>query len=504
MATQYGIKFSVHLITNHFGNLVAKVCECLLRRGPLTFEQLGRFTELTKEQVKNSLLVLVQNNCVQAFILEQEGREGSKVNTQYLALFDSILHRLRFPKFLEIVSQDLDEECVELLEGLLRDGRLTLKQMVDRASQRKENAVPLDVVQESLHKLSMLRYAERCPSPEPVISPPVEQDTKKRGAKSKIAEESEMIEYRVLEAAVPAEGIRFSLTANSELINNSDISPRRGVGENVAKEDSTLFRANFEEFVRRRRHKVLVENIRTAHDDGAAIVLGAVLDATRNAEKKVKMEKSVPLTLDAIFSEVQKTENGRAMTMERVRSSLVLLGCTQRTFDGPYSIELNKIIESARDEEVESIVLKRYGTDAYRMFRLLSKTGRLLETDKIAESTFVEKRDTPKILYKLWKDDYLHMEKLVLTGARQSKFLLWKVNKPILWEHVLDEMYHAALNLSLRLAYEQEKDGELLAVPKDRIVGQLQKRYKRLRNSWLLLESSLMKLDDTLMLFHDF
>ena len=26
---------------------------------------------------------------------------------------------------------------------------------------------------------------------------------------------------------------------------------------------------------------------------------------------------------------------------------------------------------------------KKYGKDAYRMFRLLSKTGRLLETDKV-------------------------------------------------------------------------------------------------------------------------
>lgn len=49
-----------------------KVCEDLLRRGPLTLEQLIRFTELTKEQVKTSLLVLVQHNCVQAFILEVE------------------------------------------------------------------------------------------------------------------------------------------------------------------------------------------------------------------------------------------------------------------------------------------------------------------------------------------------------------------------------------------------------------------------------------------------
>lgn len=33
--------------------------------------------------------------------------------------------------------------------------------------------------------------------------------------------------------------------------------------------------------------------------------------------------------------------------------------------------------------QVESIVLKRYGRDAYRMFRLLSKAGQLLETDKV-------------------------------------------------------------------------------------------------------------------------
>ncbi|KAI9103525.1 hypothetical protein K1719_023148 [Acacia pycnantha] len=131
MATQYGIKFFVHFITNHFGNLVAKVCECLLRRGP---------------SLSSNWVGSLKNNCVQAFILEQEAS-----------------------------SVTIVKMCVELLEGLLRDGRLTLKQMVDRASQRKENAVPLDVVQESLHKLLMLRYAERCPSPEPVISPPVEQ-----------------------------------------------------------------------------------------------------------------------------------------------------------------------------------------------------------------------------------------------------------------------------------------------------------------------------------------
>lgn len=43
----------------------------------------------------------------------------------------------------------------------------------------------------------------------------------------------------------------------------------------------------------------------------------------------------------------------------------------------------------------------------------------------------------------------------------KQKYLLWAVKKPVLWQHILDDMYHAALNLRLRSAYEQEKDKEV-------------------------------------------
>ncbi|XP_020223066.1 DNA-directed RNA polymerase III subunit rpc3 isoform X2 [Cajanus cajan] len=513
MATQYGIKFAVHLITNHFGTLVAKVCENLFKHGPLALDQLIHYTELTKEQVKNSLLVLVQHNCAQAFVPAPEDDVGRlRVRTEYMALFDNIIHRLRFPKFLEIVSRKLDEECVELLDGLLRDGRLTLKQMVDRASQGKENAVATNTVREILCKLLAARFVERCPAPEPVVSTSFkESTTKKRGAKSaKIFEAPETLEQRVIEAAVPGDGIRFSLTpdtgSNVDGETNSD-DAQMSVEENV--EDQILWRANFEEFIRHLRHKVLIENVRTQHDDGTATVLNAVLEATRTGERKVKMDNSVPLSLDAIITEVMKTDTGRTMTIDRIRASLGQLGCSQRMIvDDSYSIDLKKIIERARNEEVDSIVLKRYGRDAYRMFRLLSKDGEFRDTDQIAASTLVEKKEAPKLLYKLWDDNYLYMEKIPVSGAKipNTFILMWKVNKPLLWEYVLDEMYHAALNLNLRMAFEQEKDEELLNVPKDKLKepGPLQKKYKRLQNVWLLLGSSLMKLDDALMLFHDF
>ncbi|KAH1191154.1 DNA-directed RNA polymerase III subunit RPC3 [Glycine max] len=556
MVTEHGIKFGVHLITKHFGKIVAKVCEKLFSHGPLTLDQLVRYTDFTKDQVRNSLLVLVQHNCAQAFVSapqdDDDDADRLRVRTQYLVLFDNIIHRLRFPKFLDIVSRKLDEECVKLLVGLLRDGRLTLKQMVDRESQGKgkcfvmhviENAVPTKVVRETLCKLLTARFVERCPAPEPVVSTSFkETTTKKRGAKSaKIFEAPETLEQRVVDAAVPGDVIRFSLTANMgsnvDRETNSDDVPMISVEEDVAKEEQILWRANFEEFIRHLRHKVLIENVRTQHDDGTATVLSAVLEATGSVEKKVKMDNSVPLSLDTIITEVMKTDTGRTMTIDRIRASLVQLGCSpSMILEESYSIDLKKIIEPARNEEVESIVLKRYGRDAYRMFRLLAKDCCFHDTDQIAASTLVEKKEASKLLYKLWKDNYLYMEKVGATaGAKQITILMWKVNKPLLWEYVLDEMYHAALNLSLRMAFEQEKDEEfqlgglsspivslglilgnknvyrgwylvLLKVPKDKLrePGPLQKKYKRLLNVRLLMGSSLLKLDDALMLFHDF
>ncbi|PPR91856.1 hypothetical protein GOBAR_AA28824 [Gossypium barbadense] len=576
MVTQYGIKYAVNLITAHFGDLVAKVCECLLRKGPLTLQAIVRSTELTSSQVKNSLLVLIQHNCVQAFILDQTGEhgDGAKQSTQYIALLDNIIQRWRFPKFLTVVSKKLDKQCAELLEGLLQHGRLTLKQMFDRAKSGQNGGksfrIPCllsvswiytkvslldDVVQEAFVKLLNAHFIERCPASEPVLTNPTKEEeaARKRVAKSgkvffdSILEVQETLEQRVVEAAMPTEALRFLFATETEPTadggkdksNSSSVTPGEKRKHDALESEAECGATD--------EQVACIENVRARFDDGAVIVFGAMLEATRSAEKKVKTENSVPLSLSSIYEEVIKSEEGRNITFDRVRASLVQLSCPPfvKAANESYSVDFKKIIELAQHEEVESIVLKRYGRDAYRMFRLLSNSGHLLETDKgckragfeqieqtyvfvhevesivlkrygrdayrmfrllsnsghlletdkVADATFVEKKETPIILYKLWKDDYLQLEKLQI-GVKQIPFQLWKVNKNTLKVHVLDEMFHAAFNLSQRVAFELEQEKELSNVLQDKCVNRLRKR--------LLLESSQMKLDDAIMLFHDF
>lgn len=59
---------------------------------------------------------------------------------------------------------------------------------------------------------------------------------------------------------------------------------------------------------------------------------------------------------------------------------------------------------------------------------------------------------------------YSSLQRVTVPGSRQSQISVWKVNKPQIWGLVLDEMFKAALNLSLRMAYEQER-GEGVSNP---------------------------------------
>ncbi|KAM7272475.1 hypothetical protein ACFE04_027138 [Oxalis oulophora] len=413
--------------------------------------------------------------------------------------------------------------CCNLLEGLMEHGRLTIQQMLDRAkSKQKENVneVTLESLQQTLLNLLSCHYVERCPAPEPLLSSDTEGEApKKQSAKSKKSEEVKTIEQRVEYAAMPSESLRFALINPGAEQKDGNSSPKVRTGRKrknvvlepeedfslIEDESMILWRVNSEEFMRRLRHKVCIEKVKTNIDDGAAIVLSAMLEATRNEEKTLKQEYSVPLPVGTIYEEVIKNEAGQALTFDHVQASLGLLEnasfLTEK--DESYRINFKSLLESAQNDEVELTVLKRYGDIAYRMFRLLSNNGKLVETDKISDVTFVEKKDTPKFLYQLWKDDYLHMERVTVASVK-NPFMLWKVDKRTLWGHVLDEMLHSALNMSKRLAFEVEQEKEILELHRDRRIGSLGDRYNRIIKVIMLLKSSQMKLDDAIMLFHDF
>uniref|UniRef100_A0A0D3ESH4 DNA-directed RNA polymerase III subunit RPC3 n=1 Tax=Oryza barthii TaxID=65489 RepID=A0A0D3ESH4_9ORYZ len=408
MVSQHGILLAVAIISDHFGPLVSEIVRRL---------------ELSPGQVKNSLLVLIQHNCVQAFNAPRGN--GDKTVTHYLAIFDNIVHRQRFSKFLSIIRADIPELSEALLEGLLQNGSIT--------PAREE-------IRMNFNKLVFAHYVERCPKPEPFFDPLVdEQSTSSRKRAPKTVEIALSIDKKVVNTAALSDAERFSeIPYIMEDASNANDSPRSSISgakrkhnalEGDAELDSTiaenevLWRANFEKFTFCLKKKFCADR------------------------KKPKLKVGTHPIWEAFFE---------ASLMERDNNSVTspINGIMERL--GQKEGDLSRIVEASRNEEIESLVRKKYGQEAFTIFRLLVGERGPVETDKIIDTTILDKQIVHGTLYKLWKDDYIDTERILSgTGTGNTQYFVWRV-KNTFREQFIDNLCHAALNLRQMVNYIAE------------------------------------------------
>ncbi|CAN6487073.1 unnamed protein product [Victoria cruziana] len=411
MVLHNGILLAVDIITTSFGNVVGKVCNCLLEKGALTMQDLARFTKLKLSQLKNTLLVLIQHNCVQAF------------------------------------TRSTDGKCENIMRVLLEHGRLTFDQLMTRGvwmsnEEVLDGADAKDMVRSNIVKLAQAHFLERCPNPKPSLVSSPDTNPKKKFARGvKAMEEIVTDEQLAVAAATCLDSHRFYF-------------PTQVVGASEVMEDEEP----------------------NAKEVGQKL---SVVSSFTCSFPNISYCFSAPLSIDAILQVVREHSDGLAMTREHVRAALDQIGFVSCSggIEETYCINLRNIIEAARNDEVESIVLKRYGRDSYKIFRLLSMKGCSCDA----------------------KESMKHPQ-------GQSQWLcFWKVNRNILWEHVLDDVYHAAVNLSQRLAFEIKQEREITKLVKNQMASGAQiTKLTKMKRIIHVIEASVLKVDDSLMLFHDF
>ncbi|KAJ3704297.1 hypothetical protein LUZ61_008002 [Rhynchospora tenuis] len=519
MVGQYGKRLAEEIISTHFGDLVAKVCRCLLHNGTLSLHEIVRYTDMPGSHVKNCLLILIQHNCVQAFCTPRKG-SADKTVTLYMTIFDNIINRMRFSKFLSLIkggdlapkeSQTKEGQCkYALLKGLLQNGRLTFEQLVERSTSKEQQMDRVQGKHQSelracFNELVRLHYVERCPRPEPFIYPEPEDQpkpTRRRGAKT--AEQPLSLEQQAIEAATLAESERFSEipessveSAEDGIVNHSPATGDKRKRETLETdldllvaiaENEVLWRANFEKLLYCLKTKICTENVRSRLGDDAGVVLEAMMEA--NTEQKIKAT-NVSASFDGILNNL-----AGSMTLDRVRTILDELDCKSATdkLEAIYSLDLNATLEACKNDEIEAVIKARYGDQGYKIFRLLSTKDQLIESDRIAEITFMEKKEAHQMLYKLWRDEFIDIKKVPSQGSGELPSIsLWRFHRKAFYQTLLDDIFHAALNLTVKISQLVEKQHEIL---EDDLKNLLKRKF--------ILQLSLLKLDDSSMLFYNF
>ncbi|CAI5474193.1 unnamed protein product [Closterium sp. Yama58-4] len=220
------------------------VCRTLLEKGQLglSLQDLARFTDLPPPSLRSALLVLVQHNCAQAFRPQTEDTGPlARVPTLYIALQDSILPRLRFPKFMAQTNELLGDEAEAVVEALLEHGRLSLHQLVQRSVAKAGSSDPSagktegQVRQQLVAALSVLiheRLVERVGAPEPMLPARGASsggDAPKPASRARVRTRAVMEssgyfdseEHRVVVAARCSDALRFQLPGSWVLSNVS-------------------------------------------------------------------------------------------------------------------------------------------------------------------------------------------------------------------------------------------------------------------------------------------
>uniref|UniRef100_A0A0D9V450 DNA-directed RNA polymerase III subunit RPC3 n=1 Tax=Leersia perrieri TaxID=77586 RepID=A0A0D9V450_9ORYZ len=474
MVSQHGILLAVSIISDHFGPLVSKVCGCLLRHGALPLQEIVRRLELSPGQVKNSLLVLIQHNCVQAF--NSPRGSGDKTATHYLANFDNILHRQRFSKFLSVIRADIPESEA-LLEGLLQNGRLTFDQLVERTiSKVPEGSITpsREEIRMNFNKLVFAHYVERCPKPEPFFDPLVDEQSTSTRKRAKTVEIALSIDKKVVNTASLSDAERFSeipyIMEDASNANDSTHSSIAGTKRkhnalevdaelnSTIAENEVLWRANFEKFIFCLKKKFCADRKKPKLKVGTHPIWEAFFEASLIERDN----NSVTSPINGILERVGQKEGGTLMTLDHITRVLEELNCNPSSEDpDSFILDLSRIVEASQNEE-------------------------------IIDTTILDKQIVYGTLYKLLKDDYIETERILSgTGTGNLQFFVWRV-KNTFREQFIDNLYHAALNLRQMVNYIADL---LLEGSKD---------DTKLRNRKNILILALTRHDDSLMLFNGF
>lgn len=426
--------------------------------------------------------------------------------TLYLAIFNNVLHRLRFSKFLSVIRADMPESEV-LIEGLLQNGRLTFDQLVERTISKVSEGTTQPEREEirlNFNKLVYTRYVERCPKPEPFF----DQDEKPTPARRKVqktVEEVLSLQQKIINTATLSDPERFSeIPYSMEDASNANDRPQNAVSgakrkhgayevdeelNSTTPENEVLWRVNFEKFIFCLKKKFCADRKKPKLKVGTHPIWESFFEANLTD----KDTNSVTSSINGILERLGQKEGGASMTLDQITRVLEDLECTTSTDDPEaFTFDLHKMVAACRNEEMESLVKKKYGQEAFTIFRLLVTQGCPVETDQIIDTTILDKQIVHSTLYKLWKDDYIDTEKIgSAPGTGYAQFYVWRA-KNTYREQFINNLYHAALNLRQMVNYIAEL---LLEGSKDET---------KLRNRKNILILALIRHDDSLMLFHDF
>mmetsp|Transcript_10666 Transcript_10666/g.32650 ORF Transcript_10666/g.32650 Transcript_10666/m.32650 type:complete len:449 (-) Transcript_10666:2511-3857(-) len=440
---------AAEVVLRDFGPGVHNVARELLLRGGCSEEELCRWLHEDQEGIRESLAVLAK------YYMANKGPDGKILPDEA-----AMLQRWRYPLYSVMVAELFDDESRSVTDLFLLHGKVTSKQLFNgmRSMESRKKTLKTLIVERII---SVVKSGEK--------------------------HELTIGEKRKRDAEASAESI------GSDVVK---LNSFQTVVVRLPNEDDseTIWKLNCEQLHRYACLRVCVDLVRTNIDSESGSIVDIVLrhsllpgDSFRAADGTAVDRASVQeeLLLKGISMSTDRFDD-RVALMEKWDYRYMT-----RSEDSLYA-EVTTMLETVRRRTAEDIIKKRFGKEALRLFRLLVDKKKM-EARHAADLAMIAQKKAREVLYLLLEAGYVVVQEVPRSSDfKQSRcFYLWSVNMQTVYQCVADHIRQSCLNLHKRLRVIE-------AAPKK---AENQSTYnKRVE----LMEQSLMRLHNALMLYQDF
>ncbi|NWV99272.1 RPC3 polymerase, partial [Machaerirhynchus nigripectus] len=468
--TQAELRLCSLLLQEHFGEIVEKVGNSLLRTGPRPLRLLVGDTGLLPDQVKKALCVLIQHNLVR-YEVQPRG------SVEYEARSERILRILRYPRYIYTAKTLYGDPGELLVEELLLHGHLSMScavaKVADRLTETMEDGKTMDYseVSSTFVRLADTHFIQRCPmvpeSPQSAKAPPPP-------APALAIAEKDM--YIVPRLNLVGKGKRrHSCDEEEEGEHKAKRQKQEGGTSETPPDDGIYWQVNLERFHQHFRDQALVSAVASRMDQTSSEVVRTML---RMSEVTTASGAShtQPLSSNEIFRSLPAGYNIGKQVLDQYLALLAddpleFVGKSGDSGGGTYTVSIlwggtwpyRAPPSPVQHPSLIPLLLHRFGSRCARIFRLLLRKKHL-EQKQVEDFAMIPAKEAKDMLYRMLSENLVSLQEIPKTPdhAPSRTFYLYTVNVMAAARMLLHRCYKSVANLMERRQHEMRENKRLL------------------------------------------
>ncbi|NXN82844.1 RPC3 polymerase, partial [Bombycilla garrulus] len=458
--TQAELRLCSLLLQEHFGEIVEKVGNSLLRTGPRPLRLLVGDTGLLPDQVKKALCVLIQHNLVH-YEVQPRG------SVEYEARSERILRILRYPRYIYTAKTLYGDPGELLVEELLLHGHLPMScavaRVADRLTETMEDGKTMDYteVSSTFVRLADTHFIQRCP-----IVPETPQSAKSLPPPAPALAIAEKDMYVVPRLSLVGKGKRrHSCDEEEEQEHKAKRQKKEGGSSETPPDDGIYWQVNLERFHQHFRDQALVSAVASRMDQTSSEVVRTML---RMSEVTTASGAShtQPLSSNEIFRSLPAGYNIGKQVLDQYLALLAddpleFVGKSGDSGGGTYTVSI--LCGELGIPRPETLPSSGFGSRCARIFRLLLRKKHL-EQKQVEDFAMIPAKEAKDMLYRMLSENLVSLQEIPKTPdhAPSRTFYLYTVNVMAAARMLLHRCYKSVANLMERRQHEMRENKRLL------------------------------------------